>query len=146
MRVGRQPAAGMAVLLAEPVELVGRQPALQEGAGVDARGGVTLDEHLIPATGMGLTTEEVVEAHLVERRGRRVRGDVPAHPHTWTLRPVHHDRRVPPDPCAKAAFDVLVAGKPRLKLGGDRVDVVGGRQRRIATRCSPARSSSRSIR
>ncbi len=52
VRVGRQAAAGMAVLLAEAVELVGGQPALQERPGVDAGGGVALNEHLVAAAGM----------------------------------------------------------------------------------------------
>ena len=68
VRVGRQAAAGVAVLLAEAVEFVGGQPSLQEGPRVDTGGGVALDEHLIAAAGVGLAAEEVVEADLVERR------------------------------------------------------------------------------
>ena len=68
VRVGRQPAAGMAVLLAEAVELVGAEPALQERAGVDAGGGVALDEHLVAAARMRPAAEEVVEADLIQRR------------------------------------------------------------------------------
>ena len=52
MRIRRQAAAGVAVLLAEAVELVGGEPALQERAGVDAGGGVALDEHLVAAAGV----------------------------------------------------------------------------------------------
>ena len=48
------------------------------------------------------------------------------------LRPVHQDGGVPPDVRADAPLDVLVAGEPGLALGRDRVDVVGGGQRRHA--------------
>ena len=41
-------------------------------------------------------------------------------------------RRVPPDVGADAPLDVLVAGEPGLALRRDRVDVVGGGQRRHA--------------
>src|SRR5690349_2702694 len=104
MRVRRQPAAGMAVLLAEAVELVGREPALQERAGVDPGGGVALDENLVAAAGMALAPEEVVEPDFVEGGRRRVGGDVPAHSDAGALRAVHHDRGVPPNPPAIAAL------------------------------------------
>ncbi|PQM48084.1 hypothetical protein C1Y40_01720 [Mycobacterium talmoniae] len=130
VRVGRQPAAGVGMLLTEPVELVGGQPALQKGPGVDAGGGVALDEHLVAAAGMRFAAEEVVEPDLIQRRRRRVGRDVAAHAHPGALRAVHHDGRVPADPGPVPSFDVLVAGEPRFQLGGDGVDVVGGRQRR----------------
>ncbi|CAG7421621.1 hypothetical protein PICSAR35_04397 [Mycobacterium avium subsp. paratuberculosis] len=130
VRVGRQAAAGVAVLLAEAVELVGGQPALQEGARVDPRGGVALDEDLVAAAGMRLAAEEVVEADFVQRRRRRVGRNVAAHTDSRPLRAVHHDGGVPPDPRPVAPFDVLVAGEPRLEFGGNGVDVVGGGQRR----------------
>ncbi len=130
VRVGRQPAARVAVLLAEPVELLGGEPALEVGARVDAGGGVPLNEDLVTATGVGLTAEEVVEPHLVERGRGRVCRNMATHTDSRTLRAVHHDRRVPADPGAVAPLDVLVAGEPRLELGRDRVDVVGRRQRR----------------
>jgi hypothetical protein len=55
--------------LTEPVELVGREAALEEGACVGAGGGVTLDEDLVAAARVVLPTEEVVEADLVESGG-----------------------------------------------------------------------------
>ena len=78
VRVGRQAAARVRQLLAEPVELVLGQAALEERAGVDAGGGVALEVDLVAAAGVVLAAEEVVEAHLGERRDRRVRRDVPA--------------------------------------------------------------------
>ena len=98
VRVGRQPAAGVAVFLAETVELVGGQPSLQERAGVDAGRGVALNEDLVAAAGMRLAPEEMVEPDLIERRRRRVGGDMAADADAGPLRAVHHDRRVPADP------------------------------------------------
>ena len=120
------------LLLAEAVEPLGRDAALEEGAGVHAGGGVALEEDLVAAAGVVLAAEEVVEAHFVERGRRRVGGDVPADADAGLLRPVHDHRGVPAQVGAEAALDVLVAGEPRLLLGADRVDVVGRRQRRHA--------------
>jgi len=73
MRVGRQrahrPIDQVALLLTEAVQLVLAEPPLKEGAGVHARAGVALEEHLITTTWVVLATEEVVEPNLVERRG-----------------------------------------------------------------------------
>ena len=67
MRVRRQAAAqpGMRVLLTEAVQTVFVDPALEEGAGLDAGGGVALDEDLVTAAGVVLAAEEVVEPDLV---------------------------------------------------------------------------------
>ncbi len=80
VRVGRQCAAevGVGLLLAEAVELFRGDAALEEGACVDAGGGVTLDEDVVAAAGMVLATEEVVEADLVQRCRRGVGRDVSA--------------------------------------------------------------------
>ena len=131
VRVGRQPGARAAVreLLAEAVEPVLRQPALEVGAGVDAGGGVALDEDLVAAARVVLAAEEVVEADLVERGRRRVGRDVAADADARPLRAVHRHRRVPPDPAAVGALGLLVAGEPRLAVGRDGVDVVGAGQR-----------------
>ncbi len=69
MRVGGQAAAGLD-LVAEVIELILGQPALEEGAGVDARCGVALEEDLVAHAGSVLAAEEVVEADLVQRRRR----------------------------------------------------------------------------
>ncbi len=116
----------MRLLLAEAVELVGGQTALEEGAGVGAGGGVALDEDLVAAARVVLAAEEVVVANLVEGGGRRVGGDVATDGDAGALRAVHENGRVPADPGAVAAFDVFVAGELRFVLRGDGVDVVGG--------------------
>ena len=53
VRVGRQAAAGVRQLLAEAVELLLGQPALEERAGVDAGGGVALEVDLVAAARRG---------------------------------------------------------------------------------------------
>ena len=132
MRVRRQAAAGVRELLAEPVELVLGEPALEEGAGVDAGGGVALEVDLVAAAGVVLAAEEVVEADLVQRRGRGVGGDVAADADAGRCARctmiAAFQRHVRADP----ALDLLVAGEPRLVLGRDRVDVVGAAQARHA--------------
>ena len=116
------------LLLAEPVELLGAHPALEEGTGVHAGGGVALVEDVVAAAGMVLAAEEVVEADLVEGGGGGVGRDVSADLDTGPLCTVDDHRRVPAVPPTVAAFDLFVAGEPGLVLRPDRVDVVGGRE------------------
>ena len=68
MRVGGEALARLG-LAPEVVELVLGQAALEERAGVDARGGVALVEDLVAAALAVLAAEEVVEADLVQARG-----------------------------------------------------------------------------
>jgi len=60
-------------LLPEPVELVLLEPAFEVGPGVHAWGGVPLEVDVVAAAGCVLAAEEMVEAHLVQRRSRRIR-------------------------------------------------------------------------
>nr|BFE81828.1 hypothetical protein GCM10020093_044290 [Planobispora longispora] len=117
VRVGGQALEAVRQLLTEGVELGLVEAALQERAGVDARGGVALEEDLVAGLAVVLAAEEVVEAHLVERRGGGVGGDVPADVGA-RVGPGHHDRGVPPDVGADPPLDVLVAGEPGLALRG----------------------------
>ncbi len=50
----------------EPVEILLVEAVLEEGPGVDAGGGVTLDVDVVAGQPVFLAAEEVVEAHLVE--------------------------------------------------------------------------------
>ena len=133
VRVGGQPHRRARLLLPEPVQVCLGEPALQEGARVDAGRRVPLEVDLVarcrPAVRIGvvLAAEEVVVAHLVQRRGRGVGGDVAAHA-DGLVHARDHDRRVPADVGADAPLDVLVAGEPRLPLGRDGVDVVAAAQ------------------
>ena len=75
-----------------------------------------LEDLIAAARGVG-AAEEVIEAHLVERCGRRVRRDVPTDADAGALGAMHHDGRVPADEFADAALEGLIAGEPRLHLG-----------------------------
>ena len=113
-------------LLAEVVELVLGEPALDEGAGVDAGGAVALEVDEVPEAAVGLAPEEVVEADLVQRGRAGVGGEMAADALAAVVGPAHHGRRVPADVGADAALDVFVAGEPRLLVARDGVHV-GGR-------------------
>ena len=135
--VGHEPGvrvAGQTVatdLEAVVVELFIVEPALDIGAGIDSRRGVTLEEDLVAGSAVGLAAEEVVEAHLVEG-GRAGKGrEVTADAGLAGVRPRDHDGCVPADVTANPSFEVLVAGEPGLGPGWDRVDVGardGGRE------------------
>ena len=124
------PFGRLRLLLAEPVELVLGQAALEERAGVDARGRVTLDEDLVAAVGVVEAAEEVVEADFVERRRRCVGGDVTADADAGALCAVDRDGRVPAEPATIAALELFVTGELGLVLGRDGVDVVRRRHLR----------------
>ena len=121
--VAREPLARD--LLAEVVELVLGEAALDEGAGVDAGGAVALEVDEVPEAAVGLPPEEVVEAHLVERGRAGVGGEMAADAFAAIVGPAHHGRGVPADVGADAALDVFVAGEPRLLVAGDGVHVRG---------------------
>ncbi len=125
MRVAGQTVGGLRLLLAEGVELLLAEPVQQERTGVDAGGGVTLEEDLVAGLAVRvLAPEEVVEAHVVQRRGRGEGGDVPTDADTRALRPGDHHGRVPAGRVEDLALDLLVAGEEGLVLGRDGVDVV----------------------
>ena len=75
---------------------------------------------------MVFAAEEVVHADFVERGGRGVGGDVPAHAHSGALGARDHDGRVPAQPAAVGALGILIAREVGLVLHRDRVDVGSG--------------------
>ena len=65
----------------------------------------------------------MIEADLVQRRGRRERRDVSADAGLDPVRAHDHRNRVPADKALDAALDLLAAGKRHFLLGRQRVDV-----------------------
>ena len=123
VRVGRQPAAGARLLLPERVEVVLGEATLDESARVHAWRRVALEVDLVAAARVVLALEEVVEAHLVQRRDGRVGRDVSADALARGLGARDHDGGVPADPAPVAALDLLVAGEFGLVVHVNRVDV-----------------------
>ena len=76
VRVGRQAAA--VDLLAEVVQLLLADPALEEGAGIDARRRVSLEEHQVALLVVIGGAEEMVEADVEQGRAGGEAGDVAA--------------------------------------------------------------------
>ena len=131
MRVAREPLAGHD-LPAEVVELALAQPALEEGAGVDARRGVALEEDLVAHAGRVLAAEEVVEADFVEAGRALVGRQVAADAGVGVVGAQDHRHRVPADHAPDAQLHALVARERRLLLRADGVDVARLGQRRQA--------------
>ncbi len=121
VRVRRQAVA--AGLAAEVVELLLTDPAVEEGAGVDAGGGVALDVELVARAVALLAAEEVVEAGLVQPGGGGEGGDVTAN--AVCAATGHHRGRVPAVPGGDPLLHRLVAVHGGLGGGGDGVDVIG---------------------
>jgi hypothetical protein len=129
VRIGRESVRRFRPLLAEPVEMLLREPTLEKRAGIDPRRGVALEVDLVSgARGEILATEEVVEADLVQRSCGGVGRDMAADAEVF-VGSADHDGRVPPDVGPDPPLDVLIAGKPRLTFGWDRVDIIGAPQR-----------------
>src|SRR5206468_3741345 len=78
-------------------EVVLAEPALEERAGVDAGGGVVLDEDLVAAGRVVLAVDEGVEAHVEERGAAGARRAVPAEPAAGRDGAGHHGRGAPGD-------------------------------------------------
>ena len=120
MRIGGQPALQLAP---EAVQLARREPPLDISARVDARRGVALEVDHVAAAGVILPAEEVVEAHLVERRRRGVGRDVPADPVLAHVRFHDHRHRVPADDALDPPLQIEIARIGRLLFDRDRVHV-----------------------
>src|SRR5205085_7269534 len=114
----------------EMVELLLAQTAFEEGTGIHARCGMALVEDLVAAVLAVLAPEEPVEADLVEAGRARVRGEVAADPAELVVRPKDHRDGVPADEAPEAAFERFIAGKGRLLLWADGVDVARLGERR----------------
>ena len=115
VRIRRQTAA-LLQLAAEVLELLRRQPAFEEGAGVDAGRGVTLEVDDVAVVVVALALEEVIEADLVERGGRGEGRDVAADAVLDLVGLHHHRQRVPAHQALDAALDLAAAGERRLLL------------------------------
>ena len=134
MRVGGKPPA--VDLLAEVHELVLRQPALEESAGIDAGRGMTLHVDEIAAMRVRRGAPEVHEAGVVERGGGLEARDMAAELGGFLVRLEHDGEGVPADRGADAVLDGAVARMGRLPLDRDRVEIGG--VRRIRDRRAPA--------
>ena len=124
MRIGRESLA--TDLAAEVLELLLGQPALEIGACVDPRRGVALNEDEVATVILRRRAEEVIEADVVERRGRGEARDVAALRQLALVGVHHHRRGVPPHHAAQAPLELGVARRRLLAVDRDGVDVGGG--------------------
>ena len=127
VRVAREPAAEH--LPPEPVEVLLGESPLEVGAGVDPRGRVALDEHLVAEAAIGLAAPEVVEPDVVERGRRREGREVASEAREAVVGAVDHRHGVPADAGADPSLETLVGREPRFRVGRDRVHVVGRHHR-----------------
>ena len=115
MRIGREPAARFQ-LAPEVLELLLREPAFQEGPRVYSGRSVALKIDDVAFLIRVLGAEEVIEAYLIERRGRGIGRDVPADAAFLPVGAHHHGQGVPADQALDAALDFWAAGEGRLLL------------------------------
>jgi hypothetical protein len=105
------------------------QAAFQKGPGIDAGGGVGLEEDEIAAVVAGVAgaavAEEVVEGDFHQRSRRGVGGDVAAHTRPRISRLHHHRHRIPADDGLDALLDFQFTGIGRLLGDVDGVAVGG---------------------
>ena len=132
MGIRRQPAA-LGQFLPEILQMLLVQPAFEKSARIHSGRGVPLEINEVARKIFRASAEKMILRHLVKRRRRCERPDVSAHVRRG-IRLHHHRHRVPADDALDAAFDVAVAGKCRLLLRRNRVDVRRGQTRRRARR------------
>ncbi len=114
-------------LLAEVQQQLLREAALDVGAGIDARGHVTLHVDEVAAVVLGGTVPEVPEADVVEQRRRLEARDVAAQLRRFLVGAQDDRHRIPADRRADPVLDVAVCVGPGFLLRRDRVAV--GRRR-----------------
>ncbi len=107
VRVGRQTLA--VDFLAEIFHLLFADAALKEGAGVNAGGGVALEEHQVTAVLVGRCFEEVVKADVVQRGAGGESRDMAAQVRVLLVGTHDHCQCVPAHHRADAAFHEQVA-------------------------------------
>jgi hypothetical protein len=134
MRIARQ---ALAIhFLAEVEQLLFGEPALHEGAGIDAGCAVALDVQAVAAVIGAGRMPEVIEARREQMGQRREGADVAAQ--VAAVRRVqavgldHQSHRIPAHIGAQTPFELEVAGAARLLVRLDRIHVAGiGRERHV---------------
>ncbi|MNO93418.1 hypothetical protein D3C76_850190 [compost metagenome] len=107
MRVGGQAVA--IDFLTEVQHLVFADAAFEEGAGVDAGGGVALEEHQVATVLFGRGLEEVVEADVIKSRRGGEGGNVATQIRVLLVGTHHHGQCVPAHQRADASLHEQVA-------------------------------------
>jgi len=121
-------------LLAKALKLRLGEPPFHKGTAIDARRHVPLEIHQVTPVVGTRRMPEVIHARTNHGGERSKRGNVPAQ--IPTIRRVvaigthHHGHGVPPHIRANALLKLGIAGRARLELSGNGVDVGGvGRER-----------------
>src|SRR5579862_9477699 len=84
---------------------------------------MALEEDQIAAEVVAGSAEEVIEADIVERGRRRKAGDVAAELRAHLVCAHDHRERVPANVMPKPPLQLAIAGKYRLTIRGNRIDV-----------------------
>ena len=127
-------------LLPKMLELLFGDAPFEKGARIDARRGMPLEEDEIAAERFAGRAKEVIEADVVERRGRGKARDVAAEFGANPVCPDDRGQRVPADVVAQTRFDLAIAGHRRLFFEGGIVLTYGVVN--PSDTCVPARRAS----
>ncbi len=120
---GNAVAAGF---LTEVGELLLADPALDEGAGVDAGRGVALEIDQVAASVAFRCPEKMVEADFIQGGGRLIAGDVAAHAGRFFVGAHHASDSVPADQGLDPALQGGIARMLFLKVNRDGVHIRRG--------------------
>ncbi len=123
MRIRRE-AAAFGEFLAEILQVRLRQPTFEKRPRVNAGRSVALKINRVAREIFGPPPEEMIKRHLVKRRRRSVRRNVPAHVRGM-VRLHDHRHRVPAHQAFQADFGLPVAGILRLLRDRDGIRVRG---------------------
>ncbi len=110
--------------LTEVVHLLFGQTAFQESTCVNARRDVALEVNQVAAVFVVARAEEVVEAHIINGRGRLERRHVAAELEVFFRRTQHGHDGVPANSRTNTAFQLQIPRVFRFIFNGNSVDVV----------------------
>src|SRR5690242_21351758 len=84
---------------------------------------MTLKINRVALKFLSASAEKMVEAHLVQRCRRGVRGNMSADVVLDAVRPHHHGQRVPANQALDAPLKLLVSRKQRLQSYGNAIGI-----------------------
>lgn len=124
MGIRRQPGFGLQ-LPPKIFQILLGDAALQVRPRIDTGSSVTLEVNDVAGVFGGFGPEKMVKTDFIQGCAGGIRGNMPAQAGIAAIGPYDHRHGIPANDALDAAFDFAAAGKYRLALNGNGIDVGG---------------------